>query len=151
MRWSISALIINQKYPKPPDELTEDLALGESKIVATLKLQEVLSPPHFCIGFCKQSTIITHANILLDFFRKEPGEIEQRFMHIFSKADMIAVGISERTGLAGFSYYSQGERIRLRLEEEEKGVILNQGILLPEEAGIEEEDYFSFGFDIPEK
>lgn len=133
MSWKVSALIIGKRYTKAVTDLTKDLGLGESAISKEVSLNEVLYPDQFCIGFYNTCTIITHAAILNDFFSSVPSKMEAKFCELFKDAEMIAVGQIENAGINGFSYIRNGERIRIRLEGEEEGTIIDTGTPLQEE------------------
>lgn len=127
MGWKISLIIIKGKYNKNFDELTKDIGLGESISTREIELREALYNDSFTIGFNNACTIITHQAFLMDFFNKKPSKMELKFSEVFSSEEMMVLGEHENAGIYGFSYIKGGKRIRIRLEGEEEGEIINIG------------------------
>ena len=147
MGWKISIIIVNDKFDKDVNKLTEILELGKSKIVETKKLNECLYSDNICVGFYGGKTMICHRAILMDFFDNTPSEIELKFSEAFKHTEMLVLGQYENVGITGFSYIKNGVRKRTKLyNEEDDEYVINYGNVLEIESDT---DDYELPFQLP--
>ena len=147
MGWKASLIVVGKKYQKEVTQLTSDLQLGTSIVEKEATLNEVLSPRQLCVGFYNGCTLIAHEAILMDFFNATPSNMEREFMNVFPSEELVVAAVNENSGLAGFSYLKNGQRIRTMLAVEGESV-LTVGDPLEEE---DNKDIYELPFSMPRR
>jgi hypothetical protein len=147
MSWRAACLFVNQGGPgylgsfplhdgNRARDVLEGLGLGSFPHSRFATLEAGLAPParYYCVGAYPKAFLLSGLGELYGAVEQPRRALVEQCVARFAGAEALLVEVSGTVGLAAFALYASGRRVRAFGAQEGRGVVLDEGAPLPEEA-----------------
>lgn len=147
MSWRTACLFVNQGgegylagFPlhdgNRARDLLRELGLSDASHSRFATLEAGLSPPdgYYCLGVYPKAVVITGLAELHGALERPRQPLVERCQAHFPKGETLFIELSGSVGLAAFALWSGGRRQRAFVADDARGIVLDDGAPLPEEA-----------------
>ncbi len=117
-------------------DLLPDLGLVSSPHSRFATLEAGLSPPdgYYCLGAYPKALVVAGLDDLYGAVERPQRPLVERCLARFPRAETLLVELAGGVGLASFALWSEGRLQRAFAADDARGVVLDEGEPLPEEA-----------------
>jgi hypothetical protein len=135
MGWKLSSIIVNPVTNVNPEDLLNKLGFKNLVKLSDQPFEDAMNPQQgtVYIGTYKDNLIICADNLPQNFFDGSLSKSEEVLISYFPNSEICALSLQSTTSLFGFALIKNGEKIRVKAGDLDKGTTIDFGEPLQEE------------------